>query len=122
MLIPLFDKNSELVAWLEPDKHIFDTSMRWIAFIKNGHVCSADDANWLGAIDDSVCMDRLGRVFAWVKGAQIRGSIRPVTPVRPTRPVRPITHVRPVAPVRPVTPVRPLHGWSSLSLSGWLNQ
>ncbi len=28
MLYPLFDKNSDLVAWVQNDRHIFDTSMR----------------------------------------------------------------------------------------------
>lgn len=33
MLKPLFDKNCKLIAWIEPNEHIFDTNMNWIAYI-----------------------------------------------------------------------------------------
>ena len=37
MLHPLFDCNCELIGWIEPDCHIFDTNMNWIAYISAGH-------------------------------------------------------------------------------------
>jgi len=41
MLHQLFDKDCNLVAWIEPGKHIFDVEMNWIAYIANGHAWSA---------------------------------------------------------------------------------
>ncbi len=44
-MLPLYDSNSELVAWLklrDGIQHIFDTDLNWIAFVKNGNIRSAD--------------------------------------------------------------------------------
>ena len=39
-LDPLFNKDCELVGWIEPDEHIFDTSMQWVAYVRNDHAWS----------------------------------------------------------------------------------
>ncbi len=122
MIYPLFDKDSNHVAWVQDDRHIFDTSMKWIAFIEKGHAWAADNADWLGAFFDKQCTDKSGRVFAWGDRAKIRGCIRPVTPTRPTRATRPCTPTRPTTPIRPTRPLRPLYGWSPYDLRGWLAQ
>jgi len=49
-LYPLFNKDCELVGWIEPDEHIFDTSMQWVAYVRNDHAWSTDSGNWLGAV------------------------------------------------------------------------
>ncbi len=122
MLYPLFDKNSNLVAWVQDDRHIFDTSMKWIAFIEKGHVWSADNGEWLGVFMDKYCTDKQGRVFAWGDRTKIRGCIRPTTPTRPTRATRPCMPTRPTTPTRPTIPVRPVFGWSTYDLRGYLGQ
>ena len=33
MLFPLFDKDSDLVGWIAPNQHIFDTDLAWVAYI-----------------------------------------------------------------------------------------
>ena len=56
---PLFDRNCNLVAWMTEDRrNVFDTSMRWRAYISNGHVWSAESGNWLGNISELTCRDR----------------------------------------------------------------
>ncbi len=122
MLVPLYDQKSELIAWLDPDKHIFDTSMRWIAYIKNGHAWSSETGNWLGAVNGTECQDRSGRVFAWGKDTKPRGGSRPFAPARQMKPPRPSAPPRPFVPARQPIPPRPMYGWSGLSLNAWLRQ
>ena len=50
MLKPLFDKNCKLIAWIEPNEHIFDTNMNWIAYISNGHAWSTKTNTWMGPV------------------------------------------------------------------------
>ena len=75
MLKPLFDKDSELVAWIDPDKHIFDTDMDWVAYISNGHARSAESGNWCGPVSGHTCLDQSGRVIAWSPGSRASGTI-----------------------------------------------
>ena len=110
MLKPLFDRNCELIGWIEPGKHIFNCNMDWIAYISRGHAWSSETGNWIGPVNELVCLDTSGKVIAWSTGSTIRGSARPARPAHPARPAR---------PARPVTPVG---GWSNLSINEWLNQ
>lgn len=48
MLHPIFDKDCDLVGWVQPNCHICDTDMNWAAYIINGHAWSSDSGNWLG--------------------------------------------------------------------------
>lgn len=50
MLYPLFDRECTLVAWIDPNRHIFNTDMQWIAYISSNHVWSSDTGNWLGPV------------------------------------------------------------------------
>ena len=122
MLKPLFDKNSELIGWIEPGKHIFNHNMDWIAYISRGHAWSSKTGNWIGPVNDLVCLDTNGKVIAWSKGANIRGSVHPANPARATRAARPARPARPAMPARPAKPATPVGGWSNLSINEWLNQ
>ena len=63
MLYPLFDKDCNLIAWLDSSKNIFDTDMQWIAYISSNHIWSSSSGNWLGPIEGTVCYDmEVGRV------------------------------------------------------------
>ena len=74
MLHPLFDCNCELIGWIEPDCHIFDTNMNWIAYISGGHAWSSNSGNWIGPVNGTTCLDRSGSVFAWSESSNIRGT------------------------------------------------
>ncbi len=122
MLYPLFDKDCNLVAWVEPEKHIFDTKMKWIAYISSDHVWSSESGNWLGPIKGLTCLDTDGKVFAWSPSCKIEGSPRNFRPARAFKPARPFSPARPFAPPRPFKPPTPSFGWSRLTLSEWLSQ
>ncbi|WP_419183297.1 4-fold beta flower protein [Pseudomonas monteilii] len=53
MLYPLFDQNCELIGWMDPGRHIFDTDMNWIAYLSSNHTWSAETGNWLGILRSS---------------------------------------------------------------------
>ncbi len=121
MLIPLFDKDANLAAWLDDTRdYLFNTDMEWIAFLKNDHIFSAKDATWLGPIRGTVCMDTRGRVMLWGQGARISGMGTPACPARPARPSAPARPARPATPPRPARPATPLYGWSPLYFRDWL--
>ena len=122
MLYPLFDRECNLIAWIEPNRSIFDTDMQWIAYISSNHAWSSDTGNWLGPVRDTVCYDTNGKVFAWSTGSKILGMARPARPTRAARAARPARPAKPARPARPVRPATPAGGWSSFSLHGWLNQ
>ena len=122
MLHPLFDRNAKLVAWISPDKHIFDLNMRWVAFICNGHAWSSNSGNWLCPVNGCVCLDTTGKVFAWNPSSRIAGTARPARPARPCRPCTPCTPCRPCTPCTPARPCTPINGWSNYSFEQWLNQ
>ena len=117
MLKPLFDKNCKLIAWIEPNEHIFDTNMNWIAYISNGHAWSTKTNTWMGPVKDMTCLDTNGKVFAWNPDCEIEGSIKPMRPMKPMKPMRPM---RPMRPMKPMRPMRPLGGWSSIHFEEWI--
>jgi hypothetical protein len=121
-MIPLYDKDCNLIAWLKMNEHIFSTNMDWIAFIKNRQAWSAETGNWLGPINGSICLDQTGRVVAWSPGEKIQGSLRPITPIRAIRAIKPIRPIRPITPIKPIRPIAPLGGWSLQSFFEWVNQ
>lgn len=60
---PLYDANVNLVGWIEPGHHIFDTNMNWLAYVAGDHAWSANGGNWCGpVVDATTCLDRSGRV------------------------------------------------------------
>lgn len=88
MLQPLFDKNSELIGWVDPGKHIFNTNMEWIAYLSQGQSWSSKTGNWMGPVNGLVCLDTRGKVIAWNPKEKIEGSSRPMRPMRPMRAMR----------------------------------
>lgn len=110
MLFPLFDENCELVAWIRPEEHIFDTGMDWVAYISHGHAWSAETGNWCGPVHGMLCLDTSGRVVAWNPQEHVAGTARPDRPARAAR------------AARPARPARPVGGWSDLSFEEWVEQ
>lgn len=121
-MFPLFDKDSELVGWMDPGKHIFDQNMNWVAYISHNHAWSAETGNWLGPVPGLICLDTSGRVVAWNPKEHISGTARPARPARAARAARPSRPARSARPARPARPATPAGGWSSLSFWGWLSQ
>lgn len=119
---PLFDKECELVGWIDPQHHIFKTDMDWVAFWAGGHAWSAESGDWLGPVRGLVCLDQAGRVVAWNPDARVAGTSRPTRPSRASRASRPSRPSRPSSPLRPSRPSTPSGGWSELSFWGWLDQ
>lgn len=119
---PLFDKDCELTAWIEPGRHIFDTTMNWVAFIHGGHVWSSETGNWLGPVSGMVCRDCAGRPLLWNPGQPVASSGRPAIPARAMRPMRPMIPMRPLRPARPARPGGPGGGWSQMTFLEWLEQ
>lgn len=122
MLYPLFDKDCELVAWINPNKHIFDTSMNWVAYVSNGHAWSSETGNWLGPVRGLICLDQAGKPVAWHPKEKVSGTTRRARPARATRKARPPRPTRPARPARPTRPASPAGGWSSHSIYAWLGQ
>ncbi|WP_433077737.1 4-fold beta flower protein [Dactylosporangium sp. CA-052675] len=117
----LRDEHNELVGWIQPDAHIFDVDMNWVAYISNGHAWSALTGNWCGPVDGLTCLDQSGRVVAWNPNQALRGSARPARPARAARAARPARPARP-RPACPARPARPAGGYSALPFQTWTHQ
>jgi len=118
----LFDKDCDLVGWIDPNRHIFDTNMNWVAYISGGHAWLAATANWLGPVRGLLCYDTNGRVVAWNPKEHVIGIPRPPRPARAARAARPARPTRPARPPRPARPATPSGGWSYLSFFSWIGQ
>jgi len=122
-MIPLFNKDSELVGWLKNNHdHIFDLNMMWVAFIRNNHIWSAKSGNWCGPINGFNCLDRKGKVLAWNPKQSVRGALPPVTPIRVIKPITPIIPIKPITPIKPIKRITPVSGWSDMTFQEWVNQ
>ena len=104
-MTPLFDKDCNLMGWMEPGKYIFDTGMNWVAFIDGDNVWSAETGNWLGQVYGRNIRDTQGKTVFWNPDQDIENTLPPLPPVRPLR------------PQQPLQPLTPLEGWSEL---GWI--
>jgi hypothetical protein len=122
MLFALFDKDCDLVGWINPGNHIFNTDMDWVAYLANGHSWSANSGNWLGPVKGLLCQDQDGRPVAWNPKEAVSGSPRPARPARAARAARPARPARPATPARPARPATPAGGWSPHSFYAWLAQ
>lgn len=122
MLEPLFNKDCELVGWMRPNQHVFDTGMNWVAYIRNNHAWSAETGNWLGPVNGLLCLDTSGKVVLWNPKEKVLGTSRPPRPARAPRSPRPPRPPRPARPPRPPRPPIPVGGWSNLSFGSWLSQ
>lgn len=118
----LRDSVNELVGWLDSGRHIFDTTMCWVAFVSSGHAWSASTGNWLGPVNELTCLDQSGYVVAWNPSQMPAGSPRPPRPPRAPRAPRPPRPGRPPRPRQAPLPPMPVGGWSSLSFEAWLAQ
>jgi hypothetical protein len=122
MLKPLFNKECALVGWIDPERHIFGTSLNWVAYIADGHAWCAISGNWAGPVNAGVCLDQTGRVIAWSPETSIPEPVQFVPPIKAIRAERPAKPARPTRPVRNAKPDIPVDYWSSLSFIQWVNQ
>ena len=122
MLFALFDEDCDLVGWIDPENHIYNTDMDWVAYLAYGHAWSAKTGNWLGLVDGLLCQDHGGHPVAWNPKERVSGSAAPARPASAARAARPARPARPAAPARPARPATPSGGWSSLSFHAWLAQ
>jgi hypothetical protein len=83
---PLYESNVNLVGWIEPGWHIWDTNMDWVAYISGGHAWSSGSGSWCGPVNETTCLDRSGQVVAMESGECPAGTGRPARPGRPGRP------------------------------------
>lgn len=118
MLLPLFSSSCDHVGWLQPARFVFDTDMRFVAFITNGHAWSAISAAWIGPAVGHHLFDVDGRPVAWSPASPLRAIGAPLRPVNVVRPVSPVRPVRPVNPTRPIS--APMVPWSGLTFFEWL--
>ena len=121
-LNPLFDKNLELVGWVDSGTYIFDTAMNWVAFVANEHAWSAHNVHWLGPVKGMLCMDALGKPVAWNPQEGVSSILPPLRPPRASLIVAPQLPEQPAAPEAPAKPAPPRRGWSTLSFEQWLSQ
>ena len=121
-MYPLFNKDCDLVGWIDPMSHIFDTEMNWVAYLAGGHAWSSETGNWLGPVPGLICLDQSGHVVAWNPEEKIAGTARPARPARAARVARPARPARPANPARPARPATPAGGWAEISFWAWLSQ
>lgn len=121
-LFPLFDKDCDLVGWIKPGEHIFDTDMNWIAFVSSNHAWSANTGNWLGPVQGLLCQDTSGKPVAWNPKEGVRGTASPAKPAKAAKKATPARPAKPAKPARPAKPATPAGGWSTKSFFGWLAQ
>jgi len=122
-IYPLHNNRNQLVGWITPEEHIFDTQMTWVAFLQNGHAWGCDDCSWLGQMNGLICLDHAGKPVAFhggepvIEGMQTRKPT--VAGIRLNRPARPS---QPPMPIPPRWRSAPFSGWSELSFIEWFNQ
>ena len=121
-MFPLFSRECELVGWAQPNRHIFDADMNWVAYISAGQAWSAETGNWLGPINGLLCLDRSGRPVAWNPTEVLMGIARPAIPGRAALAAMPPRPSKPALPARPARPAAPSGGWSTGSFYAWLSQ
>ena len=84
MLLPLFDKDCDLVAWIDPGKSVFDLDMNWVAYVANNNLWSAKTNEWLGPISGLLCFDTRGKPVLWNPKERVRTVSAPARPLRLT--------------------------------------
>jgi hypothetical protein len=120
MLQPLYDRYCNHIAYLDSNRYLFDTDLKWIAFVDNRQVFSLD-LQWIGPINGAICMDKDGKVVAWGLGQKLMGdpSVHRKPKYAPRLPEAPVTFLRPMTQSPPI-PATPLVGWSNLSFADWV--
>ncbi|WP_069267408.1 4-fold beta flower protein [Paraburkholderia nodosa] len=120
----LFDQNCNLVGWYDPaNSSIWDTQMRWSAFIVDGNAFSTQTEQWLGAFVNATFQDRNGKAALWMPElGSPESGFAPFPPFAPFKPFTPFTPFKPAAPFAPFAPFEPLGGWSQLNFNAWMAQ
>lgn len=119
----LFDKKANFVGWLYDRENIFDTELRWVAYINNGYVWSVDKRNWIGELRNTNCLDKDGKVVAWNPNSPVVGSLDKVeAPLKAHKPLPPPKPLIDEKPLKPSKPPKPIGGWSPLTFNEWLSQ
>lgn len=119
-MIPLYDKDLQLVGWMRLGEHIWDSELEWLAYIQNDHAWSEQSRMWIGPVGQGTCIDRDGRVVAWSPGYPLEGSQPAKRPPHVAGRPRPARPTRPTRLPRPAQPAPPAGGWSSLTFTEWL--
>jgi hypothetical protein len=122
-MIALFNKNSDLVAWLSEDRlHIFDTNMNWIAFVAdNSTVWNVENLRWIGHLYGYNIRDFNGLTLFWNPETPIENTSKPITPFKPFKPFQPFKPIKPFNPFRPFKPFEPIGGWSPLTINDFIH-
>ncbi len=118
-MTPLFDKDSNLVAWMaEGLEDIFDPELEWVGIIIEGNLFRASDLAWVGPVQGGNFYDKEGKPYAWTV-KPIEMMLKPLVPLQPLRPLRPkpLKPLKPLTPMKPFTPAEPIGGWSETSFA-----
>ena len=118
LLEPIFDKRCNVIGWIEPGSHLFDTNMSWVGYIVDGHAWSVKTNRWAGPVRGLLCIDKDGGVVAWNPGAIVSGMTPSSPPTQPPRPPMPSRPSRPAMPPRPDLSSAP--SWSPLTFREWI--
>lgn len=119
-MLPLFDRNVELIGWLQDTRNVWNLGLNWVAWVDDGNVFSTTTHGWCGPLNGTSCCDREGRVVAWNPEQGPVGTMPPFAPPAPLVPLTPLTPLMPLMPLTPLVPLTPMSGWSSLSFEQWL--
>lgn len=66
-MTPIFDRGTNLAGWFD-GQHVFDTSMRWVAFRSGAHIFSSASSAWLGQLHNGSINDPSGKPVGWWGG------------------------------------------------------
>ena len=117
---PLYDKDCNLVGWIEKRKNIYNTNLDWVAFVERGNIFAAKDCEWLGIIKNYNCIDKEGKVIAWTPKHKVKGTLKPFEPIKPLPQFPPFKPIEPLIPNKPTEPIPPIDGWSEIEWSEWI--
>jgi hypothetical protein len=116
---PVYDQHVNQVAWFDGE-HVFDLTLTWVAFHRNGHLFASSSLAWLGPLHSGAFLDQNGKPVAWLAGSAPSGNLKPHAPLRPTRPLQPRKPMQPRTTLRPGAPRTPAGGWSELGWQRWV--
>ena len=121
-MLPLFDRNGDLVGWIDGGRHIYDENLDWRAYVIDGHAWSSNTGNWLGPVVDETCLDKNGHPVTWTPGQSFGDLSQLQRPPRASRIPRPPRPRLPTHMTRPAAHGAPPGGWSDQLFHQWLNE